>query len=241
MHRLAFRTRSIRLAAALVPAAVGVLGGSCTQAAPPTVVAVIGTDIPYGTLTRIRVRAARSWNPFDAGSIDLTYDLGNSSAQVMLPQSIGLEPTMADGAIAVVDNSDSNIPDDPNSPPSIRRVVRVAYTPTSGRVLVFLHHNCLATVRPSGAAQCPGAMPNCTLSQWCEAQGMTCGNDGCCRSIDVTAAEIQPITTDVQAVPQDATAGESCGMSADGGSDASPDAADVLHDATDAPTDAPRG
>jgi hypothetical protein len=223
----------------LVPALVAVAGGSCTLPAPPTVRATIATDIPAATLVHIRVRQMQSWNPPVAGTTDLTFDLGSSTAQEMLPQSIGLEPTTANPAIAVIDTSDSGggILDDHLNPPIIRRVVRMSYMPHSGQLLVFLHHACLNMVTPATGPQCPGSMTSCTVSQWCEAQGLTCGNDGCCRPYDVTADEIVPGDGGVDVTPATPDGGANCGPSMpDGGSDAGGDAA---HDAApDAPADA---
>jgi hypothetical protein len=209
------------------------------------VTATIATDIPLDRLSTLRVRSAIGVDPLSFGTEDRPLSLGTGAARVLLPQSFGFRPSSTDPAIAVVDNSEGA--DDPTHPPTLRRVARIPMmSGDPGEVLLLLHHGCLANVTPpSGQPACPGGMTTCTVSQWCEGQGLTCGNDGCCRSIDITAADIVQDAgyADVMIPPTTETSASSCIPFAnhpDGGTDAGADAStDASADArTDATVDA---
>lgn len=210
-----------------VTLAVGLCVSTCGP--PPVVLVTIVTDLPTSALPTLRLRSVASLNPIRFGFDDRLLSLGNLAGQDTLPQSFSLRPSMTAPAIAVLDNSDQMVADDPLNPPSLRRVVRLQFVPNGGAALVFIHHGCLATITPPVGTSCPGSMATCTVSQWCEVRGLTCGNDGCCRSVDLGAADIVAIDggVDASATAVTTISPSSCSAmdaSADGAVDAAADA-----------------
>ncbi len=175
-----------------IVAALGMFGaiGSCR---PPLtqMLLVIDTDIPTCRLADIHLRCGYNWDGAAADSgltCDYPFHRGSSSAEIQLPGSLGFtanERLPNDPLTLVIDDSNGPIP-------TLRRTVRVHFVQRqTTRLVVRLANACLARGTTTASHPCPTGLAICTLSQSCEAAGLTCGNDGRCRSVDVLESELE--------------------------------------------------
>ncbi len=166
--------------------------GSCRPGRTQLLV-VLDTDIPDCRLSDIHLRCAYNWDPSMGEPTSLTCDYpfhrGQSSATIRLPGSFGVtanEMILDQPVTLVIDDSN------PGVTPPLRRIVSVNFVPHETRQLVVrLTAACAASAPVSATHPCAAGQTSCTLSQSCEAQGMTCGNEGTCRSIVVPASELE--------------------------------------------------
>ena len=168
---------------------------SCS--APKTdIEVIIASDLSTAAFPHFRLRGGDSWDETNQtinGGTDIPYDIGVGTALVSLPTSFAIVPQPGHSLTAVVDNSNAGDPISP--PPTLRRIVRVSdMNGVSGSVVIWLGGACLATVNASSATPCPEGLTTCTMSQSCETQLLTCGNDGCCRPIDIDPSEVAPLS-----------------------------------------------
>jgi hypothetical protein len=161
----------------------------------PSVVVTLGTDLDPCRLPTLRLRCAYDWDGLRARetpSCDQVLYRGASLAEVRLPASFGLLGDRSGRALTLV-------VDDGAAVPALRRVARLT-PPSDGEawLTIVLRGLCLDAVDRSAESPCPAGSARCTRSQSCEQRGLTCGDDGACRPLDVTAAEL--------ATPADPTA-----------------------------------
>ena len=165
--------------------------GSCK---PPRtqMLVILDTDIPDCQLADIHLRCAYDWDPATGDPTSLTCDYpfhrGQSAATIHLPGSFGVTASdmhQSDSVTLVIDDSGTV------TIPALRRIVKVNFIPNETTQLVIrLARACQASAAVSAMHPCPAGMSSCTLSQSCEAQSQTCGNDGTCRSITVLSSEL---------------------------------------------------
>lgn len=162
------------------------LGGCGTGV--PSVVVTLATDLPVCRLPTVRLRCAYDWDglaPRETPSCEQVLYRGASQAEVQLPASFGLRGDGSGRALTLV-------VDDGGASPALRRVARVTLAPggAEARLTIALRAACLEVGARSAERPCPAGSARCTLSQSCEQRGMTCGDDGACRAVDVGAAEL---------------------------------------------------
>lgn len=175
-------------------AAIGLLVGVGGCKPPRTqLLVVLDTDMPDCQLSDLRLRCANNWDPStgDPPSPTCDYPLhrGLSAATIRLPGSFGViasETHLTDPVTLVVDDSSGE------TIPALRRIVQVNFVPHETMQLVIrLVRACTVSAAASTTHPCPLGLTACTLSQSCEAQMQTCGNNGTCRPIEVMANELQ--------------------------------------------------
>lgn len=181
--------------AALVAAFTLSIVGGCARARTQLVV-TINSDLSPQELSDVQMRCAYNWSGLDDQSpqtCDQTWHLGDSLAEIRLPASFGVLADNAhpdDPVTIVVDAIGHTL-----QRGALRRVARVRFVrERTLRLYLFLAQACLDRVTQG----CPAGRASCTRSEACEAQGLTCGNEGTCRSIDVSPEEID--TSDAGAI-----------------------------------------
>ena len=199
--------RALALALPVSLAAAAAAGG-CSRARTQLVVR-IETNLTERDLPNLRMRCAYNWDgsdEFQPQSCDQPWHRGASTAEIMLPASFGLlaEPRRVNEPVTIVLDDTTT---------ALRRVARVRFVPERTLQLTLaLRAECRATVAVADGRRCPAGRATCTLSESCEAGGLTCGNDATCRPVDVGPEELTEV--DAGAATPDGAAGR----------DAAPDA-----------------
>jgi hypothetical protein len=217
----ALMVRSLRRCALATLLALGARGATGCNRARTQLVVRVDSDLSESALPNLRMRCAYSWNgtdPIEALTCDQPWHRGSSSAEITLPASFGVlgdDTRLAEPVTIVIDDTEGQL----------RRIARVQFV--QGRALeldIFLSGACRASVIAAPSHPCPAGRTTCTQTESCEAAGLTCGNEGTCRSIDVAPAElVAPGEADAAARPDGAPDAAS-DAARDGGADATSDA-----------------
>jgi len=169
----------------MVRGAALALALGCSSPLPAAVV-TLSTDLPECRLPTVRLRCAYDWDGIserDTTACEQVLSRGSSLAQVRLPASFGLRADGTGRALTLA-------VDDGAPAPALRRVARVALPEGEARLTIVLRAACQEAASATGERPCPGGAARCTLSQSCEHRGLTCGDEGTCRAVDVSAAEL---------------------------------------------------
>ena len=197
---------------------------ACTTA-PTEVLVSFNSDAVVGRMASIgaTVRLGRT----TSGTADVhTWDRDTISLPAsfaIVPSATESDPDMATLVLGM------QIPPGINGEPAVsfERIAHVTFTPhQTTNVAIFLSVAC-------GAARtgCSNNSVPCTMSEWCEEQGLTCGDDAQCVSTDVSTTSLSD-ASEVSVEVSDATAS---GDGLDGPQDGRGDAAtEVEADALEA-------
>jgi hypothetical protein len=154
------------------------------------ILVVVDTDVPRERGLTMEARVQRlGASALDGG--ERRWIRGNVDGGVSFPASFGVVP--GDGprderVVMVIEarlaSSGTNDP-----PRTIRRTARFGFTPRTGQVVpIFLPLQCANLT--TGCTEVDAS--ECTVSQRCEEQGLTCGDRGRCTEIDVTPVTPPP-------------------------------------------------
>ena len=176
---------------------------ACGCASPtPSAVVTLATDLPPCRLPTVRLRCAYDWDgiaPRDTAACEQVLYRGSSLAEVQLPASFGLRGDGSGRTLTLAI-------DDGAAGPTLRRVARVPFPPDGepARVTIVLRAACAEPDAATDERPCAPGSARCTLSQSCEQRGMTCGDEGACRAVELRADEL--------AAPADAAVVEAPGL-----------------------------
>ena len=168
--------------------------------APGNAVVWVDTDIPPSRFSDLFVCSGLEWDGhMDRADLEVR-PLGHRSVADMpprFPASFGVsfgQATMNQRATIVITDRDRASGD--MSQGTVRRIMRFR-VPEDGkvRINVVLNDACQRVHATSMCHPCPGTLTQCSLTDSCDFQGQTCGNEGVCRSIDLADNEL--LTEDV--------------------------------------------
>ena len=173
------RDRCLAVLTRRLPVALIAVLVACTYGATETLV-TIDTDAPIDRALTITVQASGA--TMASGDAGIQVIRGGANPTATLPGSFGVVPNGASSG-SVTLTITAQLDGNSSQPPiAFRRIARFSFVAHSTTAIpVFLAIGCgnLTT----GCTQATGSQ--CTVSEYCEEQGQTCGDDGHCVSQQV--------------------------------------------------------